>query len=242
MANSFWDKLRAPGTGTAPPPPDRFQMALPGDLSPWDFVGDFTLMPAAAGGPLSTHDRSQCQEWARAIAAECTHTYNPLDWVQAQAYANQALAAGDNGHRLPRPVQASVTLSVPPHIFELAKQAHEARLKQTVDGSRYRSMADSVFSDPRIAYMWWLDKNREQPASIETLDRFLRVLNQRPETSTGSRYDWLPLADRFVAGLDEADLAYLVRRLADIFRHFRRPDLADELEHRYGDTGEEDPE
>lgn len=235
MANSLLGKLRAPGAG-APPQPSRFQAALPGDLTPWDFAGNFTLMPAAAGGPLSTHDRSQIQEWARAVAAECTHSYNPLDWCQAQAYANQALAADNNGHRLPRPVRASVTLSVPPHTFEIAKQFHEAQLKQAVDRSRRRYMADSVFADPRIAYLWWLDSPDQLP-TLDSLTSFLKEMRQGEQTQDGPHHRWLSLADRFVAGLDEADLAYLVRRLPEIFRHFHRPDLADELNERYGDDG-----
>ena len=237
MPRRFWERILMP---TQDPEPrsgraEEFQTALPGDLSEWDFVGDFTLVPAGDGSALGPYDRSQCQEWARRVAAECTHSFSPLDWVQAQAYANQALAASSDDRGLPRPIRAEVQLTLPSHIESIARNRHETGLAERLNGARLRSMEESVFSDPRLAHLWWLEANPERLPDLSSLDAFLQAMRQGREASGGPRYAWLPLADRFVSRLDEADLAYLVQRLAEVFRNFRQPDLADELQNYYDD-------
>jgi len=245
MRRSFWNRFLMPAPDRAPAPiwTEQFQVELPGDLSQWDFVGDFELSPVSDGAPLSMYERSQFFEWARDVCARCTHTYNPQEWVQAQAHANQALAAGRTGCGLPRPVHAEVRLTVPPGIESIAREAHEARVRLDMDGARLRSLDKAVFSDARLAYLWWLDTEPDRLQDLAGLDAFLKAIPSRRDVTVEPRYAWLSLADQFVSGLDQAGLSYLVTNIAKIFRHFERPDLADRLGDLYDDAvdGRENP-
>lgn len=242
MRHSVWNRLLMPASARAPAPTwtERFQVALPGDLSKWDFVGDFELSPVTDDAPLSTYDLSQCLEWARDVCARCTHSYDPQEWVQAQAHANQALAAGRTGRDLSRPIHAEVRLTVPPDIASIAREAHRARVELDIAGARLRSLDQTVFSDTRLAYLWWLDSEPARLQDLDGLKTFLEAMPHRRDAAEPG-YAWLPLADQFVAGLDQAGLTYLVKNIADIFRRFERPDLADRLGELYDGTDDGPP-
>ncbi|GAA4635869.1 hypothetical protein GCM10023196_083260 [Actinoallomurus vinaceus] len=205
----------------------RFPTRLPSNLPGIWF--DASIEVAWQHRATGAGDAEAAKRHVCARAADVTAPMSVLDLTTAQFQLNAQLA-----QPLPVPgtsvlvVNASAALSVDPE----ARRAAEEHDRYRAQTEHWRLLRDTVFADPVMACVWWLDGHPERLEKLPNMDAAFERLAALTTSGAGRGDDLMHVANllhQFLAGLEAVDRQRLIDSVGYIMTNFGRPDLADQL-------------
>jgi hypothetical protein len=136
-------------------------------------------------------------------------------------------------------LSAHATLSVADDVRDQAeRQAKNARqadantAELTAKHAYLTRLRELFLCDSATAMLWWADGDRDRMLRLAEYEKQFGVmvsLVAGTPNDTARPDKIAPLVARFLTDLDGNDRRYLIGQLAEIFKNYRRSDLAEEL-------------
>lgn len=214
----------------------RFEMRLPSDGEGIYFDAEFTVHYTETSANGSGGAEKAVYDHLRRVAEGVTRRSSVLDVTQVELAINAVIGRPVVVAEVVQVDRARVRLQIAAEMKEAARKREMRRLQV----EELRHLQRTIFADPVLARLWWLDEHPDRLADLVKLDNaFDRLTALASTPSDGAGWEHIAkVLESFVRDLKEIDKRFLIDRLAVIMMHYGRKDLADRLPRDSATDGE----